>query len=268
MKTIISKLILTAIMVVSICISLVSAKELNRITADLSKASSILSTEFCLGNKGSDVIENEATCFLASITIDGNQKMWCFITNYHPFFLRDTKNRIIARVDSGIVYRNSKDTVEEIRVKIWARHPYLDLVLLKPTEDLPADSKIENMALQIEIKRDIASPLSGDKVIYCGFPLLIGQDKHYKRNYPSIIHGTIAQFVPDDPDFMIQAPALSGASGSPVISEKDNRFLGVAYSKIKGQESLFYAIKASEIESWIRKVIGYFSPNPTKKEKH
>lgn len=54
---------------------------------------------------------------------------------------------------------------------------------------------------------------------------------------------------------MVQAPIFSGASGSPILSKRDGKFLGIIYGLVPGQQSFLYGIKGNVICAWIKQVL-------------
>lgn len=198
----------------------------------------------------------QATCFPLKVILDQDKDEWLpfFVANYHTLTLRDSLGKVIAEVDTGKVFRNAEDTVITLRVKLFRKNPALDLALLEMVDTIPSTFKIETTGIKIYLNQGI-DPKVGENIFYGGFPLLLGLDRSLKRNFPLIINGSVSQANPDEVNFIVQAPIFSGASGSPILSQNDGRFLGVIYASVPNQESLLYALKATTIRDWIKNIL-------------
>jgi hypothetical protein len=198
----------------------------------------------------------QSTCFPMKVTLDAekDQSLLFFVLNYHTLTLTDSLGNIVREVDSGMVFRNAKDTVITLRVKVVRKNSNLDLVLMENVDKIPPAFNIETTGIKIDLNEQV-EPQVGEKIFYSGFPLLLGQDATLKQNYPLVLEGLVAQVIPNKPDFIVQAPVFSGASGSPIMSQNDGRFLGVIWGKVPGQESLLYAVKANTIRAWIKSIL-------------
>lgn len=194
----------------------------------------------------------KATGVFISIRNEGRQLSNVFMCNYHVLCLRDSLDNVIAETDTGTILRNAGDTVYPIRVRAILKNPILDLVLLAPVEEVEfAKLGLDPITVRLDLE-EAAEPRVGEAIIYCGFPKLVGLDPSAKKNQPLVIFGYVSQAIPDSSSFIVQAPVFSGSSGSPIWSQEDFRFLGVAFRKVTGQESLLYGIRANEIRKWIR----------------
>jgi len=200
------------------------------------------------------VVTKKATCFPLMVRLLPEKDLRFFVVNYHALTLRDSLGNIIAEVDTGSVLRNAEDTVITIRVKVFRKNPAIDIALLENVGPIPSAFKIETTGILIDLNVQ-TDPLVGEKIFYSGFPLLLGEDTTLKQNYPLVINGSVSQVLSNKPDFIVQAPIFSGASGSPIMSQNDGRFLGVIFGSVPKQESLLYALKANIIRIWITKIL-------------
>jgi len=183
---------------------------------------------------------------------DKDLRLLFFVVNYHTLTLKDSSGNVIAEVDTGRIFRNAEDTVITLRVKVFKKHPGLDLTLMRNIDAIPTDFRMETAGIKIDLNPS-ADPKCGEKIFYSGFPLLLGRDETQKQNFPLVINGSVSQVIPNKPNFIVQAPIFSGASGSPIMSQNDGRFLGIIYAGVPNQESLLYALKANTIKVWIKK---------------
>ena len=131
----------------------------------------------------------------------------------------------------------------------------MDLILLKTPDPIPSQFRLKTTVLAIDLAEEPPPPVVGERIFYGGFPRLLGRDTTLKQNYPLVMDGIVSQVVPADPYFIVQAPVFSGASGSPILSQKDGHFLGVLFGTIPEQESFLYAVKASVLSAWIKDII-------------
>ena len=219
----------------------------------ISLVPSILKVRIPHPNNANLICENSAACFPIHVTQNGKTRGASFIANHHTFTLRDSLDRIILEVDSGRVFRNANDTVIAVRVKVIAKNSGLDLVLLELLIDtFPSQWGKTLIQISLDENRD---PVLGERVLYSGFPGLMGEDPLQKQNYPLVLDGFVSQSIPGNTHFIVQAPVFFGSSGSPILSQMDGKFLGIIRAARRGQESLLYATKASSIRTWLKYVL-------------
>jgi hypothetical protein len=127
-------------------------------------------------------------------------------------------------------------------------NPKLDLALLEILDSIPPE--IEGAGIRVVMAESESSPTLSEKIIYSGFPLLLLDT--VKQNQPMVLFGQVALTKPDTWNFIVQSPIFNGASGSPIMSLKDGRFLGVVYGKFEAQESLLLAVSVNALKQWLR----------------
>jgi len=222
---------------------------------------SLLRTDFTFKTtnmQGLDSVVNKtkfATCFPISLNWGDSSITWCFFSNYHPFFFEDSLKKVLASTEKAITYRNTNDTLIEIALDLFKFDSLLDIAILSPTDDrtfLNYGADPARVVLDLKVKS--SKPNYGEKIIYTGFPKILIYPE-LKRNYPLLIQGYVSQQIDEFDKYIIQAPIFEGASGSPIFSGIDGRFLGIVYGKFRGQESLTLAINAEPIRAWIIEVL-------------
>jgi hypothetical protein len=235
----------------------IKAQDIHKYQEQISLVPSLLKTSFAIPDSNKAfmrLIEKSATCFPLVIGANGKSIFWGFISNCHPFVFSDSLTKTLVEVDSGVVLRNASDTVLAIDVRVINKNPSLDLALMEPINQMPTGMGLQSTGIKFDLLIQTPSPVVGEKIFYCGFPLLIGQDTTFKNNCPVVVNGYISQIIPGRADFIVQAPIFSGASGSPLFSEESGQFIGVVFGKVPGQESFLYAIKIDSIQHWLQTV--------------
>lgn len=248
------------------------AEDLQTFSQRLSLAPSLIRTTFEI--PGSDSVRiKRATCFPISLMLEGRKIRWFFLSNEHVSSYEDTTRGMKLAVDTATVARNARDTilardtVLAMRVHLLRKTLRFDLALWEPVDKTPPHIAIQTTGIQVDLMKDGRDAVVAERVLYSGFPLLLGEDTAWGQNYPLVIDGFVSQVIDARPEFTIQAPIFSGASGSPVLSQRDGRFVGVVYATVPGQESLLYAVKASRVLDWVRTVIDEETPPTTPSEK-
>lgn len=220
----------------------------------LSRVPSLFQTYITRPDSARVVAIKNATCFPMQVKLQTGKTFLFFIANYHALTLRDASDRIVAETDTGEVFRNAKDTVVTLRVRLLKKNPALDLVLLEDIDKILTTSTVDTIGISIDLDQ-VREPKVGEEILYSGFPLLLGEDPALKQNHPLVINGLVSQVIPGNADFIVQAPIFSGASGSPILSKKNGEFLGIIYASVPRQESFLYGVKGSTICAWIKQVL-------------
>jgi hypothetical protein len=211
---------------------------------------SVLATGLTNPNNPQQLKPGYATCSLLSVKFH-DKTFYFLLSNLHPFQRRDSLNRIIEEVDSGKVFRNAGDTVVSIRVRIHKLSRDLDLVILDALSAIPLE--MEKSGLFFDLDDPSSDAVVGEEIMYFGFPRMM-VDTIF-RIYPFVVSGQVVQSVTEELTFVSQGPIFNGASGSPVVSKRTGRILGIEYGAYRGQESLFLTVKVSRIKKWLREVL-------------
>lgn len=144
--------------------------------------------------------------------------------------LQSAKKNIFVGVDTKAGY---------IRLRAVVKHidPKHDIAVIQPK--LPTEEQLEDttsLKWPAEMLGDNTMLKEGRGIIVPGYPLGLGGTG--KDNHPVVRFGIVAQYSEGD-TFLIDGIASHGNSGSPVISVKDQKLIGMITSHVADYIALF-----------------------------
>jgi hypothetical protein len=171
------------------------------------------------------------------------------LTNEHVVALKDSNKKTIRYAKNIFigVMDTSTNIVRQLPVEKYKVDEKLDLAALRPY----ARNSLEYRALDISTLRmlgiswckDPAEIQEGETIIYMGYPWELGVGK--QKLYPLSRQGIVAQLIPGENNFLIDAFVQEGYSGSPVFLIRQEKRKGKLGEDITGTYPYFIGIAKS-----------------------
>ena len=178
-----------------------------------------------------------------------------FLTNEHVIALKDTNNKTIRYLKDISVSLNVKSLgAINCQGNILYANETMDLAMLQVRCPSSIMDSMEVSLLSSQLWWGADSLKEGQTIIYTGYPLNLGRG-HF--NHPLSRTGIIAQLIPGNRTFLIDAFVQKGYSGSPVfVLEKKSllktriRFVGIASAYPGRFTPLLKKVKYSAIQNF------------------